>query len=482
MIKENIDSMRLGFNKFPKLKGHVKIELKNEQTGKKDIVFEGDNMITNALSDIFASNYCGALDYRKLLPLYSKMLGGILLFGNVQDVSSEGAADDYYIPDSSANTVIAHAGQTTFSSQADDITRGNPLDSAMHITDGAVTLAWTWGASAGNGTIKSVSLTHADVGDAGTGSTSEAFKALKPILNSNESLVWTHSNGENNNMVMFVGSDGYAYRFTTNATTVTIYKTPLAYEKTGLVANSPFLETDLTESHNVTTSTDFTYRPFFCYVRETHRLWLFYNTANSNSVKVEEINLSTWTSTNHDSDFLNLDEAVGSLNNATYLPLQLPYSNGFVFLRKANTGGTSGNFYYSTGFLRVQLSSTANQRDFTGVINTLGGVISPTSTGKIIVGKQYVINNNSVFPCASDDSYTASTYNHTSDFAFMNQKNGLATIGGQYYNANHIHQYYYVAVSKFYLGSKFNLPEPVTKANNQSMTVTYTLTEVEEES
>ncbi len=474
-MNDYINAEKFSHIKLPKLKGHVRIELKNEQTGKKDIVFEGDNMITNALSDIFSSNYCGALDYRKLLPLYSKMLGGILLFGNVQDVSSEGSADDYYIPDSSANTVIAHAGQTTFSSQADDITRGNPLDSAMHITDGAVTLAWTWGASAGNGTIKSVSLTHSDVGDAGTGSTSEAFKALKPIINANDNLVWSHSSGQNNNMVMFVGSDGYAYRFTTNRTTVTIYKTPLAYEQTGLVANTPFLELDQTESHNVITSTDFIYSPFFCYVRETHRLWLFYNTANSNSVKVEEINLSTWTSTNHDTDFSNLDEAVGSLNNESYPPLQLPYSNGFVYLRKANTGATSGDYYYSTGFLRVQLSSTANQKDFEGVINTLGGVISPTSTGKIIVGKQYVINNNSVFPCATDDRYVASTYNHTSAFAFMNQKNGLATIGGQYeYSGGN----YYIAISKFYLGSKFNLPEPIVKANKQSMTVTYTLTEV----
>ena len=37
---------------------------------------------------------------------------------------------------------------------------------------------------------------------------------------------------------------------------------------------------------------------------------------------------------------------------------------------------------------------------------------------------------------------------------------------------------YYVSVSKFYLATKYNLPTPVTKSNNQSMVITYTLTEV----
>ena len=37
--------------------------------------------------------------------------------------------------------------------------------------------------------------------------------------------------------------------------------------------------------------------------------------------------------------------------------------------------------------------------------------------------------------------------------------------------------YYYVGVSKFYLGTKYNLQSAVTKTPSQSMIVTYTLTE-----
>lgn len=478
MIKENIDSMRLGFNKFPKLKGHVKIELKNETTGKKEVVFEGDNMITNALYDIFSSNYCGALDYRKLLPLYSKMLGGILLFGNVQDVSSEGAADDYYIPDSSANTVIAHAGQTTFSSQADDITRGNPLDSAMHITDGAVTLAWTWGASAGNGTIKSVSLTHADVGDAGTGSTSEAFKALIPIIKASSDLLWTHTASNVNNMVFFVGVDGYGYRFTASGNTITLVKIPLAYKKTGLVADKPYNDGTLIETRSVTTTTSYSENPSYCYAEDTNKLWIFYSTSTGRTVKVEEISLSDWDipnwhSTNHDSDFDNLDADVYALYNL-HPSQQLSYSNGSVYFPKPRYGSTG---VLVKGFLRVKLSSTANQTEYSANVVKIGGVFSTPDEHKVIVGDSYVFNNNALYPCSSNFEVTGTTAVNISRFPCLDQKVGLANLCS-YYNHDNAGQSYFVEVSKFYLGSKFNLPEPVTKANNQSMTVTYTLTEV----
>lgn len=458
---------RFSYAKLPKLKGHVKIELKDIKTNKTETAFEGDNLITNAVSDIFASNYGGALDYRKLLPLYSKMFGGILLFTNQLDVSSADAAKDYYIPDNSANTVIAHAGQTGFTSQADDMTRGIPLDSAMHITDGAVTLAWEWGASAGTGTIKSVALTHADVGDAGTGSNSVAFAALKPTINANFGLALnTSSNLEN--MIMFVGNDGYGYRFTTNGTSVTIVKIPMAYKKTGLVGNI-FVDACV-DTHVVTVATNYgTNRPDFCYDDINHKLWLFYNTSSSKVVKVEEINLSTWTATNHDSDFDDLDVNVGPLYvGSGTMSVEAPYQNGFAYLRKGS------NSYNVTGLLKVQLSNTANQTDLTCSTIAIGGCFKPSSTGKVFAGKKFVINNDVLYNCTSDTPDLF--WDNLQTMPFMCSRTGLANLGGQF-NAVSAGQYY-VAISKFYLATKFNLPETIVKQNTQSMTVTYTLTEV----
>lgn len=473
MIHDYMRQSRIGRSGFPKLKGHLRIELKDSR-GRAVKTIEGDNMITDALKDIFAANYCGAMDYRKFLPLYSKMLGGVLCFGsNTLDVTSEGAAKDYFIPDNSTHPVIAHAGQTASSyGQADDVTRGIPLDTSMIVQDGAVTLAWEWGSAAGNGTIYSLGLTHSDVGDAGTGSSSQAFQAMKPCINASFGLPFTH-NVDINNTVLFVGSDGYGYRFWTSNQTVTITKIPLAYEKTGLVALPPFTDTTQNETHNVTTTTNYgNYRPYYCYDKANHKLWLFYNTSNSRAVKVEEIDLSTYTATNHDSSFSNLDASVGALYN--YFPLQAPFDNGFVYLRLNRTTGLT---YQCNGFLKIQLSSVANQTELDALVVPFGGIFETGASGKVIAGKQFVINNNALYPCSTDDGYGATGIENVTTFPFTEDRTGLAKLGGQFVHNNN-GQVYYVAVSKFYLASKYNLPTPITKQNSQSMVITYTLTEV----
>ena len=475
MIHDFTSKSRIGRSDFPKLKGHLKIELKDSK-GRAVKTIEGDNMITDALKDIFASNYCGALDYRKMLPLYSKMLGGILCFGtNTLDVTSEGAAKDYFIPDNSTHPVIAHAGQTESSyGQTDDTKRGSPLDTSMIVQDGSVTLAWEWGSAAGIGTIVSLGLTHSDVGDAGTGSTSQAFANMKPVINASAGFTWTHDQAQQNNMILFVGADGYGYRFSVSGTTVTIKQIPFAHKETGLVAGSPFVDpaASLITTHTVTTQTNFAYNPYFCYVKSTNKLWLFYSTTNSDSVKVEEIDLSTWTATNH--DLSNLGASVGPFFNDGYSPMVVPYYNGSVYLRKAKASDSN---YASTGLLRVNLSSTADQSEMTAKVVPYGGVFIPTASGKILAGKAFVINNGVLYPCSNDDSYNATGYNNISCYPFLDQKEGLANLGGQYDYRNN-GQYYYVAASKFYLASKYNLPTPVSKQNGQSMVITYTLTEV----
>lgn len=485
MIKDTTTKQDFGNIKLPKLKGHVSIRLHNPTTGKTEII-EGDNMITNALTDIFASNYCGALDYRKLLPLYSKMLGGIICFGtNTLDVSSAGAADDYFIPDESSHPVIAHAGQTeTPYGQADDVKRGHPLDTAMVVQDGAVTLAWEWGSAAGNGTIVSLGLTHADVGDAGTGSTSQAFQAMKPSISAvfeyNDTIAtrWSHVASKSDNMIYFVGSDGYAYRFSESGTSVTLYRTPLAYKKTGLVAERPFLETTKTETKTVTTTTSYytDEHPFYCYIASTNRLWLFYSRSTGKAVKVEEINLTNWNSltvTNHDSAFSNLDINVKALFN--YHPAQvLPYYNGSVYFPKPMSGVIVGS-----GFLRVNLASTSDQSEITASsMNPFGGVFVPTEAHRVVAGHQFVINNGSLYPCTPSGTWGGTGSQNVNTFPFQDQKAELAQIGGQYGHNNPSTQAYYMTISKFYLASKYNLPSPVTKTSSQSMTITYTLTEV----
>lgn len=481
MIKDNIQPQYLGGYKLPKLKGTVEIKLHNPTTGKTEI-HRGENMITNAVSDIFASNYCGALDYRKLLPLYNKMYGGILCFSKQLNVDTEqGAADDYFIPDNhptNGNPVTAHAGQTSFSTQDDDYTRGVPLPIVAE--DGTVTFSWEWGLSGGNGTISALALTHKDVGDAGTGSTSQAFQALKPVINCNFGLSYTSISGDATlsriNPVMFIGADNYAYRFYCNRTTVTIIRFPIPYEQASLVSK-PFSDSFAT-THNVTTETTFeqVYMPLWFYDKTTNKLWLFYSRNSGTHIDCECIDISTYLATHVD---ITTDVTTGPFYNDGrdtgyygYSGSQMPYCNGSVYLGVAD-------YTHTTRFYRINLSNMADQEYISGLIQPFGGVFRPDRPHRVIVGKRFVINNSVSYPTSYDtpDRWITPNYHAgVSIYPFMYDQVGIANLGGQLEGGSS--NQYYVGVSKFYLGTKYNLSSAVTKTPSQSMIVTYTLTEV----
>lgn len=486
MIKDNIQPQSLGGYKLPKLKGTVEIKLHNPTTGKTEI-HKGENMITNAISDIFASNYCGFMNYDNLLPIWSELLGGVLCFNDQLDITSEGTKNDYFIPDGSANGVTAHAGQTAFSSQADDLTRGAPSDANISVADGVVTLAWEWGLSSGNGTIASLALTHTDVGDAGTGSTSNAFKAMVPFIpcTIGTKNAWSgNASGKgsanaNFNIPSFV-KDNYGYYFypTANTKVLNIVRFPLAYLKAGLVykqiKDNSFAETKsitLGIGTNFYNEVNENRAPFFWYDDANSKLWIFYNSSVSSTVYCEEINISDWsnlTSTNH--DFTLSGVAVGPYMN--YVPMPITVDNGYAYFTNMNNGNN---------IWKVQLSNTANVTALTmRGTNQLkwSSCFLPNATNKILAAKNYVINNGTVYQCNSNSTGLAQVGDngYYYQMPYMESRRGLVCLGGymQYTRPSPFR----TEISKFYLATKYNLAQAVQKTASQSMIVTYTLTEV----
>jgi len=495
MIKESIDSMRISFNKFPKLKGHLKIRLHNPNTWKTEII-ESENMVTNAVRDIMSSNLCGVLNYTDLTPLFEKLFGGVICFGGQSglDVSSEFAADDYFIPEDDSYPVIAHAGQTSWTSQDDDVKRGNPLANAMQIADGAVTLAWEWGGSAGIGVIKSLGLTHSDVGDAGTGSTSNAFKQMVPFIPSTNSTLtfsrgnagWGGVNASDYNIPAFVIDEHGFYFKTTNATKkLTIIRYPVVYTKAGIA--SPLMKGDpgIFDSKEITLSIGANFNglaPAFWFDEVNRKLWIFYNTSASATVYCEEINLSNWesiTHTNH--DFTLSDAVVGPFAN--YVPLQITVYNGYAYLPRYD----NKNFVYKVRLASVADTSVLsmasnNQYKWCSAFTPDASKINGNNKGRILASTNYVINNGTVYECNSGNvggGYVGSgTYRYSMPFTEI--RSGLSRLGGAFdYNLT---RPFAVCISKFYLATKCNLPTPVEKTASQNMNITYTLTEVEEES
>jgi hypothetical protein len=109
------------------------------------------------LSRIFGGDLVGTLNYNEIMPVISRLLGGVCLFnGSV-------SASDVFLPMAEDATLTAHAGRNGYNDPTDDPKRGTPGQSGAIVNGWR--WAWTWAGTQGNGPISDICLTHADTGD-----------------------------------------------------------------------------------------------------------------------------------------------------------------------------------------------------------------------------------------------------------------------------------------------------------------------------
>lgn len=144
-----------------KLKGSATIELTNAD-GSKEVI-KHDNMITNAVRDLFTSvggDFAPVLKITDYNESYAEALfGGILLFDEVLNDDP----DDYCIP---TTKVTGYASQDAYAGI--DISRGsfNKIEGGVQ-EDGSYKFVWDFATSQANGTIKSVALCPNKMGKIG---------------------------------------------------------------------------------------------------------------------------------------------------------------------------------------------------------------------------------------------------------------------------------------------------------------------------
>lgn len=147
------------------LHGHTKIELKNEKTGEIQVV-EKDNMITNGLVNLFSqipymytiSSVQDQSLQNNFLPLNNKAMGGILLFQESLDEN----IDNIVIPKNTDNPIIGYASNNVNSGS--DIKRGSRNLTESAKLDNGYRFVWDFTTSQANGQISALGLTHADTG------------------------------------------------------------------------------------------------------------------------------------------------------------------------------------------------------------------------------------------------------------------------------------------------------------------------------
>jgi hypothetical protein len=158
-----------------RLKGKAKITLLDRATGKIVHSEEHTNTITPSLAKIFGSDIAGTLNYAKLTPVISKLLGGVCLFNGTLDNTK------VFLPKASDATLTAHAGRNAYASAEADPKRGLPGGNSGPVNNG-YRWVWEW-TTTGNGTITDVVLTHADTGDYWNESSPNSMSSFSPIEN-----------------------------------------------------------------------------------------------------------------------------------------------------------------------------------------------------------------------------------------------------------------------------------------------------------
>ena len=515
--------------KLPKFKGHVKITLHNCRTGKNEVI-EGENIVTNAVRDILAANYLGAVDYGKLFGsdgLWKKWFGGVLLYEQAHPTETVGGVqvlnpDDYYPRGDNVSHVFAHAGQNSVDSlHDDDLTRGNPVSAAFVQTEDTIKQVWEWGSIRGNVPdgrfIRALSLTHSDVGDAGLGSDTYAFQNFNPLesiavsslpagvqgLNGGDNIAAQYD--DSHGLYFHIGepADYYGGHIGFETQKISVYIRKMAFFKAGLY-DTQNGKLDYQKTITVTTSTTFFCNPSYYFDYTTKRLWLFTNvTAITNRGRPSSYSTSVISYSVLDlSDLDNVTEyAHGTITSDTSNIAMLcascndsnDWSNSrrwfynimkigdyFYFPTSNGWSGSpegAGTWYMNcTGYKKINFTNQADQASIPFL--TAKDIFTPSiGGGGIIINSGRVVNGNTGYTCL--DQYTPAAGGGTVDttrcFCQPNKPSSLLTTIGNMPNNTATR---YIFANKMLNTTLFNLPNPVQKTSSQSMTVEYTIQEV----
>jgi hypothetical protein len=493
------------------MKGKVKVIIRNPD-GSIAEQREGCNIVTHAIDDILANNILGCVDYTKIYPLWSRWFSGVLCFENAFATPLD--ADDYFVPDDSLNPAVAHAGDVTPDDFADDPTRGEPNTHVQIVSPTQVRQTWEWGPTQPGSsiTVGAIALCHKDLGNAGTGRNSNAFKAFSPFDIVSIGLANTQCSFNNPDLVFaqyddthglyfHIGEEGDFYdlhsKFQTSYITIKFRK--MGFAKFGLyetaVASDEFdeyLTVDLGPGNYLYA------QPSFFYDKANKKLHLFTNITgigqydslqySTSTIKHYTITIPSITGTP------TVDVETLNTGRSDLAPLSMDYymSSAQWYHSRPNFQVIAHAYYNNTDYWYFPCSDSvdisAQLQNVKGFVFIGGGTTTyiplndvqgnarcamsgPGLTPVLMSGR--VLNGRSGYTC--QDQFGVSDMRRAQLWPFATPEavsSFLMPSGtGNVYEAGR-----YIAINKFLMTTKFNLPGgPVTKAPGQSMTIVYEL-------
>ena len=513
MFRDNFKGNRFGRMKMSKLHGHITVKTYYAKSGNLAEVIEKDNIVTNALADIFDLDYLNGINANSMMPLAEKWFGGILMYEHEFATSGNPATinpDNYFPPSDSNNHLYAHAGDVAPSDTSDDTRRGSPNTLEKIIRDGYAKFGWEWGSSVGNVPdghyIRSVALTHKDTGNCGLGSGSNAFASFVPFVNISNLANLTYIRGsfedtfamydDDHGLSFYVGGIGEYQASDANKNTnkLSVYIKRQAFFKTGLVDVVSGASNFIKRSFEITLPFTLYMQPSYWFDRTNKYLWIFTNITGENGYKnysYDNQNIRYCVIDCENEELVNLgteqepvyyktiqaDTAClapvchkhTEMNNDGFPDFGQIIGDGTTFYFPV--GSSSGQFaLVCTGLLSVNLSNN-NQHKYERASGSSGYMPIGCKGGDLISGNGFVIND-AFYPCGS----AISQEYHTRSYAF----NSVDKVSNLAYPVESNQSYSRprpILASKLVHTTMLNLPTPVQKTNAKNMNVTYELTE-----
>ena len=470
-----IDALRKG-----RIKGTTRIILEDIATRRR-IIREDSNMITSALQKVFDTNVNGMMDFYNMIPI-KNILGGCFMFW---DTLTEDAGN-IFPPSQSTNKLTAHAGQNA--NTGSSTTRGNPNGVASYVdaANGQVRFAWDWPLECGNGQISCVCLTHPQAGDCGLypdGSLPllKTFGTVANGVNRFTTLAaggTTYDEARSKVVPMYIDAngDGHCVFVSGNSFKENIVRHP--WVRTSLIEGVPFNDTDnytILSTRTATLSRSFTAEYFMIAQDDSYYYIMERDSSTNTKLYLNIVSKSDFSVTAQTID----------ISGATLARPQLR-------MNMVNNGIVSGGYIYwpsaadAKTFVRINIQTPADTEVLTSYLTgNLDFHMQPiTRTSGLILGKNFLINGDYVYPVVArlgrtESSGASSNYNDSNDSSALFNNSPLIVQDSTAYRD---YTYEYITNGGvLYLPALYsinNLSQPVTKTEQRTMRCEYTLTVV----
>lgn len=467
------------------LKGKTTIELTDVNTGEKNVV-EEENMITNALSNIFAPlGHLINADaiYNQYNMYYQKLLGGLLLFDN----TIEEDANQIYAP---ANTNLVGCAIYNKQNNTTGKMRGgyNQTESEFNSKKNYMKFVYDFSTSQANGTIACVALTSQQGGGTSYGSSdavldSDNSLALTPY---NNLLQYAHSSytgadtGDQYSgctvgttellFLLDIDNDIAYYVKIKSATSISIVKRRM-YLKSVSVFENPYAKKALIEEFDLAELGTALKTNYIGYNFDTTKKYLYiftcanYTTAVNGTFLITRIKMSDWSITQY-----TMTNTTGETLSTSGTRFAFA-DDGFVYLKGYESPYEIYKFEIGNSANVIKIKRNGMSAT-TGVpVLEINGRIYYQTFGNSPSSSRVYIVNRETNECLKIENYCLYAYYNAACYTpvlnhpmLFYASYGSYSTGGFFIMAN-------------YLATINNLSEPVTKTADKTMKITYTIQE-----